>query len=198
MKNAVSNVWLLGLVILFIMSFTGFLAVTVSYSRAFKIKDMALTKIENYGGVTDKAPACSGSTCSGPTSDNTKGPGTLQSINAFLVGSGYKVVGKCASSDTKVHWYGIRSLAFGTAVGSSNIVHRPTDKKNYYCISKYPSNLVSTGSNVKAYYYNVKFFFQLELPVLGDIFTFEIDGQTNDIVNGVPVADDVITEVSKI
>ena len=56
MKNAVSNVWLLGLVILFIMSFTGFLAVTVSYSRAFKIKDMALTKIENYGGVTDGEP----------------------------------------------------------------------------------------------------------------------------------------------
>ena len=45
MKNAISNVWLLGMVILFILLFSGYLAVSISYSKVFKIKNEVLTII---------------------------------------------------------------------------------------------------------------------------------------------------------
>lgn len=175
MKNAISEVWLLGLMVLFIMSFTGFLAVTINYSRAFKVKDMALTKIETHRGVTNISPT----SCGGGGGDYCN-EGTLQAINAYLVGNGYKVRGRCPSPDTG-EWYGAKDLEFTSSVAFDAAVGGQT---YFYCISKHKTvinDAGGTGSN--SVYFKIRMFYKLELPVLGDIFTFDVDGRTNPIMN---------------
>ncbi len=178
MKNSISNIWLVGLVTLFIMTFAGFLAVTVSYSRAFKMRDMIISKIENYKGVTDRGPSSS--------SDGYTNPGTLQSINAYLVASGYKVQGRCLN-EKNVTWYGVSDLSFTSSLGNGLGVSN-NKKGYYYCIPKYDANknygnkITSTVNNSN-YYYKIRLFFKINLPVLGDVFTFNVDGRTNAIAN---------------
>lgn len=175
MKNAISEVWLIGLMVLFIMSFTGFLAVTINYSRAFKVKDMALTKIETHRGVTNIVPsACSGG------SGNYCNEGTLQAINAYLVGNGYKIRGKCPGSDTGT-WYGASDLSFTSSVSFNTVSPGNT---YFYCLSKHKTLINDAGgTQSNSVYFKIRLFYKLELPVLGDIFTFDVDGRTNPIMN---------------
>lgn len=187
MKNSISNIWLVGLVTLFIMTFAGFLAVTVSYSRAFKMRDMIISKIENYKGVTDRGPSSS--------SDGYTNPGTLQSINAYLVASGYKVKGRCLN-EKNVTWYGVSDLNFTSSLGNGFGVSN-NNKGYYYCISKYDANKnygnkITYTVNNSNYYYKIRLFFKINLPVLGDVFTFNVDGRTNAIAN--TTSNDLIPE----
>ena len=46
MKDSIANVWLLGIVMLFILMFSAYIAVTVDYSQTFKlIEDSKITTI---------------------------------------------------------------------------------------------------------------------------------------------------------
>ena len=168
MKNAISNIWLLGLVALFIFVFAGYLAVTISYSAAFKLKNEALTIIEKHKGMTDKAPTRSG----GLWID----AGTMETINAYLHGMGYKVKGACPKSKGGEVWYGMDSLEYTKKPS----YEQSSGKKYYYCFSKYKA-AYSGDRTLNAYYYKVTFFFKMDLPVLGDIFTFEVPGTTDEI-----------------
>lgn len=181
MKNSISNVWLMALVILFIMTFVGFLAVTISYSSAFKVRNEVLTIIEKHKGITDKAPKSA-------SNDKIPGhggeslyvePGTLQAINAYLVGSAYKIKGGCEIKNSdNGPWYGIKTLDFSSKVNPEQVTSNKT--RYFYCVTKHRS--VYRGDHLlNANYYEIRVFFKLELPVLGDIFTFRIEGTTNDI-----------------
>ena len=57
MKEAIGGAWLYGLVITFIVLFTGYLALSVNYSKAFKVKNKIITIIEQNEGLTDAAQA---------------------------------------------------------------------------------------------------------------------------------------------
>ena len=166
MKNAISNVWLLGMVILFILLFSGYLAVSISYSKVFKIKNEVLTIIEKHDGITNKTGRRINSKIKTGTKVTGKF-GTLQTINLFLLGSSYKTMGSCPGD-----YYGVKDLAYDKKVSYSS------DKgKYYYCFKK-----EKMGSSYgDAAYYNVVVFYKFNLPVLGDILTFDIDGKTSKI-----------------
>ena len=51
MKNSITNMWLLSLVVIFIFIFSAYLAITVNYSMAFKIKNEVLDIIEKRKGI---------------------------------------------------------------------------------------------------------------------------------------------------
>ena len=46
MKEAMGGTWLTGLVIVFIFLFAGFLAYSISYTKAFRVKNEILNLIE--------------------------------------------------------------------------------------------------------------------------------------------------------
>lgn len=179
MKNSISNIWLLGLVVLFIMTFAGFLAVTVSYSAAFKMRNEMITIIEKHKGISDKSPKLGSNTKIPNGGSVYLNPGTLQAINAYLHGSGYKVKGSCEtknSDDGK--WYGINTLDYLSKINPEEV--RSKTKKYFYCVTKHRSHY-SGDHRLNANYYEIRLFFKLDIPVLGDIFTFKIEGTTNDI-----------------
>ena len=175
MKNAISNIWLLGLVASFIFLFSGYLAVTISYSSAFKMKNELLSIIEKHRGITSNTGESLKSQIPG-VSETVKGNlGALQTMNIYLNGSGYKVKGACPVSKKNEKWYGVKSLEFTKTTGIYEEARKGT--KYYYCFSKYDAY----GDNNS--YYKIKMFFKMDVPVLGDLFTFNIDGTTDDIFN---------------
>jgi len=149
MREAIGGTWITQLVIVFIFVFVAFLALSLNYSKAFRVKNVTLSLVEKNEGIT-----------------NT----TIERINNYLTYSGYTTKGRCSKG-----MYGISNL------NSSNYTNIDDDNTNkfYYCISKVKSGTTNFGNRA---YYKVKLFFKFNLPVVGDIFTFTIDGQTKDVI----------------
>lgn len=174
MKEAISATWIIGLVTIFIFIFSGYLAVTISYSKTFKIKDEMLTIIEKHSGMTSNTGVSIKSKIK-TSEDVTANLGSLQIISVYLYGMEYDSLGKCP---LKGDWYSVVDLG----VSLSGKV-KPTYFKNYnsktskayYCFRRV--NVTGT----KYMYYDVKLFYKLNLPVLGDLFTFDVSGSTKRI-----------------
>lgn len=54
MREAIGGTWLFGIVIVFIVLFSSYLAISVNYSKAFKVKNSIVTMIEKYEGIDDE------------------------------------------------------------------------------------------------------------------------------------------------
>ena len=94
--------------------------------------------------------------------------GAIQLINNYLIQNNYNTKSKC-----QVGEYGSRNL-------SSNSLELVNNKneKYYYCISK--KNTKINGLPNRSKYY-VTFFFNFNLPVIGNLLTFNVTGETIDI-----------------
>ncbi len=156
MRESIGATWLFGLIIGITMMFVGYLVVMINYSTVFKVKNEVVNIIEKYEGLgtTGYTPGSSGSQ-----------PGSIWIINKYLVNSAYRATGKCPDG-----WYGEENIdesSYGklTQNNSSN---------NYYCV-----NYVNTGSNTG--YFEVKLFLKMDIPVLGRLGAFQINGQTIEI-----------------
>ena len=79
MRESIGGAWLVGIVIFFIVLFTGYLALSVNYSKAFKVKNEIISLIEENEGLTDK---------------------TQEKIVKYLNSVGYYVYGKCNDIDS--------------------------------------------------------------------------------------------------
>ncbi len=146
MREAIGGTWILQLVIVFMLLFVAFLALSLNYSKAFQIKNEMLTMIEKKEGVTSD---------------------TLTLMNNYLKNSGYRVQKNCPMGS-----YGVSDLNRNTISLATN------GGQYYYCITKVaaPSTL-----HRKKVYYKIENFFYFNLPIIGDIVKFTINGTTNDI-----------------
>lgn len=151
MREAIGGTWVMQLVIVFMLIFVAFLALSLNYSKAFQIKNDMLTMIEKNEGMT------------------TGSDGSIALINNYLSSNGYHVTKPCPEGS-----YGVADLGKATIEKVTN-----TSKKYYYCVQKVKSP--STNHKDKVYY-KVNIFFYFNLPVIGDIFKFTINGTTNDVV----------------
>jgi len=138
MREAIGGTWIFTIVIVFIVLFSGYLAISVNYSKAFNVKDKIVTIIEQNEGLNNNAQT---------------------EIDNYLSGVGYHVYGTCNSEEK--------------GIGKS------TNGNRYkYCVSKRTSG---DSSTLKKTYYKVKVFFRLDLPILGNIFTFPVSGETKAV-----------------
>ena len=142
MKEAIGSTWTFQLIIVFILIFACFLTLVMSYSRAYSIKNEALSITEKYEGISEESGAI---------------------INNFLKENGYKTTGNCP-----IDWWGASDL-------EGNFQKVETGKKYYYCFHE-------LDSQKKTIYYELRFFYKFNLPVLGDITTFKVDGTTHDFI----------------
>lgn len=83
-------------------------------------------------------------------------------IGEYLNDVGYLVIGPCDSG------YDAYDLKGNKIDGS----------RGYYCIKK---DDTSTTTDIKKSYYRVMVFFKIDLPVIGNITTFKIKGETESI-----------------
>lgn len=149
MRQTVGNTFIFKLVIIFTFLFACFLALTITYNKAFKIKNEMLSVIEKYEGINNNS---------------------LTVINNYLTASGYTTKGKCKSivGENK---YGVKSLeAIDYELVSDN-------ENYYYCFTE--KNVSTTINPQKTIKLNI--FYNFNLPVVGDLFKYEIVGETNTI-----------------
>ena len=154
MRDAVGSTWIFSLVITFTLIFSGFLVLSLSYSKAYKIKNEMTSMIEKYEGLT--------------TNDTLNHKGSIEIINQYLLNAGYSSMGKCP----------INSLATDDLTSDTLITINNTNNTNkyYYCVQINTNNLCHTT-------FKITVFFDFNLPVLGQLQKYNITGQTNEISN---------------
>ena len=161
MRESIAGVWLYGIIFAFILMFAGYLAVSVKYSEAFKIKNDMLWIIETHNGLGVNSAEIASTFHSGV---QLRGKfGGFNGINVYLKGAHYDAKGFCPN-DTG--WRGVKSL--DTEKDNSETVQNGT--RYFWCFKK---NKINGNS-----YYSIRIFFKFNLPVVGDIITFHIDGTT--------------------
>lgn len=166
MKEAISGTWLFQIVIVFILIFVGYLALSLNYSKSFRVKNEVLSIIEREEGMT-----------SGTTTEY----GAIKLISNYLIRSGYSTMGKCPiDTDGDALWYGALSIDATSETNSDSLFEQVTDanKEYYYCVKKISGYF---PKEPQVSYYKVQFFFKFDLPVLGQIGNFKVTGQTTDI-----------------
>lgn len=152
MREAIGGTWLTQLIIVFMLIFVAFLALSLNYTKAFKVKNEMLSIIEKREGVT--------------SGDD----GSIAIMNNFLKSNNYSVTKPCDLGS-----YGVADLNRSTVELVTN-----KGKKYHYCITKIKA---PSSNNEGKVYYKVNTFFYFNLPIVGDLFTFDINGSSGDIVN---------------
>lgn len=156
MRESIGATWIMGIVIFFIVLFTGFLAFSINYSRGFRVKDGIVERIEKYNG---------------PNLD------AYLDIQSFLDDTAYNSRGRCSVEFTNGESYiGVS----GTGTGTENIDNHPTeDDTYYYCIGKVKSD--TSTFVMDSAYYRVVVFFNLAIPIIGNSVNFHATGETSNI-----------------
>lgn len=147
MREAIGGTWLFSIVIVFIVLFTSFLAISVNYSKAFKVKNGIISIIEKNEGVSTD---------------------TVDEVSDYLDTVGYLVYSSCPDTVTS---QSSTDKAQGFEASNTN------SRKFKYCIAK----TEDTNGNIKKTYYKVTVFFRVDLPIMGEIFTFPVTGETKPI-----------------
>lgn len=159
MKESIGATWIMIIVMLFITLFSAYLAFSINYSKAFKVKDGIISRIEKYNGLRSE---------------------TFKDIDDYLKEIGYTSTGRCDMflSDQRVKFMGINI----DEDVNSLAVHSNTDvvtENNNYCIARVFS--YDPIGQMTASYYNVVVFYSLSLPMINDLFNFYISGDTSNI-----------------
>lgn len=93
-------------------------------------------------------------------------PNSVRAIKKIIDSYGYRNYGAC-----KEGTIGVRDEV---------VDRRPSGKKYHYCVGR-TYRYKGDSTNSEKYYYSVNVFFDFNLPVLGDIFKFNVAGETNAI-----------------
>lgn len=109
-------------IILFILIFAAFLSMVIIYSKAYIIKNEALTIIEKYDGVSNTS---------------------LDIINNYVLGQGYKQKGSCPADES---WIGVKSIS------KKDYEAVKDNTKYYYCFQKVEKNSKSVYYNIRFFY----------------------------------------------
>lgn len=155
MRESIGGTWIVGIVIVFIVLFTSYLALSVNYSKAFKVKNGIISIIEESEGLTDAAQ---------------------EKINKYLNNSGYYVYGACTKVDID---YGDESeSANGKLEGKLPQATTGVNSNKYkYCV--YTREV--DDNVLKRKYYRVTVFFKFDIPILDNVFTFPVTGETKAV-----------------
>ena len=92
---------------------------------------------------------------------------TVAEISDYLNNVGYLVYSSCPDY-----------VSSQSSEGAHGFEASNTNSRNFkYCIAK----TEDTNGNIKKTYYKVTVFFRVDLPIMGEIFTFPVTGETKPI-----------------
>lgn len=159
MKEAIGGISIFQIVIVFIIAFAGIAAFTINRSRAYAVKDEIITIIETNNDNTQEL------------SSNTVS-NIIGKMNEF----GHRNEGKCdegwigynrnGAKSSKNPILCVRSVNVNEAVQSG--LSTKCGKNNEKCIDEYPD----------LYYYEIVIFYQLDIPIVNQLFPFKLTGST--------------------
>lgn len=152
MREAIGAAWIMGIVVAFIALFSGYLAFSVNYSKAFKVKDGIVDRIEKHNGPNQEA---------------------IDDIAQMMSEVGYSSTGKCSN------FFNDNTLSF-IGVTKNYVTPAPYDDDKFnYCIQKVES--LNQDGQLSSAYYSVYVFFSLSIPIVNEMSLFNISGETVNI-----------------
>ena len=152
MREAIGATWIMGIVIVFIALFSGYLAFSVNYSKAFKVKDGIVDRIQKHNGPNQDA---------------------IDDIAELMSETGYNSTGRCSNffNDNRLSFIGVTR---------DNVFPSPSEDDSFnYCIQKV--NALNSEGQLNAAYYTVYVFFSLSIPIVNEMSLFNISGETVNI-----------------
>lgn len=158
MRESIGGLWLFSIVITFIVLFVSFLAYSISYTRAFKVKNEIINYIERAEGFTTTEGDIrniSSDELKGMAANNTATVDILAYLQVQNVGYNYSIAEQISCND---YDYG----------------HNQTGG---YCLKRYCPG----GDNGEMIYYKVTTFVAFKIPVLNFIFKIPISGETKSL-----------------
>ncbi|MFI3260884.1 MAG: hypothetical protein R3Y13_04140 [bacterium] len=162
MKESYGGMLLFNIVILFILLFTGIMCLTINRTNAYQVKDMIITIIEDYNGIDLNN-----------TAESTATNEALDEIVAAVTSAAYRTVGTCPDGYTSLDRGGsISSNASSICLKRVNVDFTENLVDNY---------TYAAGEKDKGCYYSTIVFYKLDIPVINQIFSFKIMGETKMI-----------------
>lgn len=164
MREAIGATWITGVVLVFIGMFSGYLALSINYSKAFKVKDGIVDRLEKH---------------SGPNKES------IDDIASMLEQLAYNSKGSCDrlfNNDTDAR----RTSKF-IGVNKTHVSKNPTNGTYNYCVLRINSNMTNGAvvddkkGQLSAAYYRVIVFFTLSLPLIDNFTNFNVTGETINI-----------------
>lgn len=154
MKEAVGGFSLFNIVIVFVLLFAGYVSLSINYSKAYNVKNEIINIIKNQGGICTSSTASSDNNCY-----NFK-----EQITDYFQEANYRITHNCEDG-----W-----------VGFSRTGELLSDGKNAaFCVKVIAEN--SNSELPVAVYYQVKVFYQLDLPLINNLIELSITGETSRI-----------------
>lgn len=162
MKESVGNAFVFGFFAFFAFLTVMILTISINYSRASKIKNRLLEKVESYA----------------LSSANDTIDGAIEVIDFDSEDFKYEIEHELASLGYRRNEGGFIQndceLNGGDEKSQSAFVMNP--HSNYkYCIYAYPTS--------RGYYYGVKTYMYFDIPIIGSLLEFPIYGETKVIYN---------------
>ena len=158
MKESMSVTTIFQIVILFILLFTAIMALTINNSNAFGIKDQIVNILESNGG-------------------NYLDDGSLnQEIVDLIAGTSYRTAGKCDEDFTGFDRTGAQVSENQEASVCIKEIDATSGLDNY--LVEVLGNTVATEDSISGKYYQIVVFFQLDLPIVKQVYNFESKAET--------------------
>ncbi len=152
MREAIGGTWLVQIVVVFVLLFTGFMCLTINHTKAFNVKNEIVNAIERYDGID----------LSNPDTDPA-----MKTIVAYLKKASYRTIGSCP--DASYTGYN-RDGKLDNKNATFCI-----KKQNVRGVDYHPEEFPDMS------YYRVVVFYQLDLPILSSAFNFRLTGDTKVI-----------------
>ncbi len=159
MKESIGSVWIFAICMTFIVLFTGYIAISVNYSKAFRIKSYIVSEIEENRGWN----------------------GLQEEIRTYLTAQGYTAYGECPgtieakddeNNDVPNKWLLKETVDDFAPNGNHNA-----------CIYELELETDNDDICAKKYYYKVVTFFKFDLPIVNTLLTFRVSGDSDYIMD---------------
>lgn len=161
MRESIGGTWLTGIVITFLALFAGFLAYSISYTKAFRVKDNIIQIIEQNEGFT--------------TAANTK-----QHMLENVTNASEEDLILNGSAEAEIFNF-IQKIGYNYATNISCDNGDYDDEfgtsKYGYCLEKHCTN----SANVDKVYYKVTTYISLQIPVVNVTVQIPISGETTTL-----------------
>lgn len=151
MREAVGSAFLVNLILVFIGVISALVIGSISYSKAYKVKDRIVYVIEKYDGFTEAAQ---------------------NELDTSLRNIGYSI--RSGSNTTVSNCEQIYRRKAGSNYDPDKLLHGNSVNSEYnYCVYEYS---YPTGIGT---YYGVTSFMRFDIPLLGGLLTFSVNGETS-------------------
>ena len=175
MKEAIGGAWLFQIVIVMVLLFSGFLAISLNYSKAFKVKNGVINIIQRQNGVHNLPTANIG--------------GSQQEIIDYLRLVGYRNSGQCVTTVAEIEWIGLiiqgEAGTWNPPQGSpADRITNSGNQRFNLCIYRTAANGAGASEQGIADIdlYRVEAFFRLDIPVVSQLFNLKLSGTTKPIM----------------